>query len=228
MSNQIVKNVTGGGRKITKELSPTERATPNIMDLEGRAAALESWRTENTGIDSTQNDRLDAIEVLDGTQNDRLDAIEGGSLIATNRNFASQDSTAETRIDNALNGVWYSWLDMTATFEGGIVCVAANGTAGDSAGLYYPNSYFQLLVDGTSVGVSFNDFTATYSGAGKVNGSISWQGNLAPGEHILEIQVMNNGGGGSSSRHISNKSIYGTTELPAVDSPVSPATIMTW
>jgi microcystin-dependent protein len=62
MSEQKIKDIPGGGRSISKEISTIERATPNIISMEGRMQALESWQTQNGLIDEQQTDDIELLQ----------------------------------------------------------------------------------------------------------------------------------------------------------------------
>jgi hypothetical protein len=212
MSEQKVRNISGVGRAITKELMSIERSTPSIVNHHARISTLENEVTQNItdisqlAIDTTQN-------TADIAQN-TLDIV---SSYQVNRFFAAQDATTITV--PGVNNTWYPWLSMTETFTAGIVCANFSGTIRDASGVYYTRLAARLKVDGVVVGYSFGEYTAVYAGAGMVNASINWQDSLTAGSHTISAEVMNWGAGGSASRVLSNTSATGY---------VSPSTIMTW
>lgn len=77
MSKQTVKDVSGVGRKIVKEITTIERATPSIIYFEGRLQGLETDMADNFAIDSTQDDRIFALEEIDVPT-----GLPAGSVIA--------------------------------------------------------------------------------------------------------------------------------------------------
>ena len=64
MSEQIIRNVAGVGRTISKKITSLERQTPNIMALESRLSTVESslgigeWKRITANYTCVAGDRL--------------------------------------------------------------------------------------------------------------------------------------------------------------------------